>query len=108
MEQPRPPAQQLQKLFFDATRDSATGKIYLKLVNSLGTVQNVKVEITGLNAVSRKGVATVLKADNLDDTNSINDPCKITPKTLPVTGLGTNFTSTLPPYSITILELSAK
>ena len=105
VEQPRPPAQQIRKLFFDATRDSQTDTIYLKVVNSLGMPQPVQVEISGVASIAAKGAATVLKADKLDDTNSIRDPKKIVPVTEKVKGLGTNFARTFPPYSITVLEL---
>jgi alpha-N-arabinofuranosidase len=108
VEQPRPPAQQIRKLFFDATRDSQTGVIYLKVVNSLATPQPVTVEISGATSVAAKGSALVLKADKLDDTNSLLEPTKIVPVTEKVKGLGTRFTRTFPPYSITILELKTK
>jgi alpha-N-arabinofuranosidase len=107
VEQPRPPAQEVPTLFFDATRDSQSGTIYLKVVNSLGTPQPVKIEISG-SAIGAKGTAVVLKANRPDDTNSIPEPAKIVPVTEKVKGLGTNFTRTFPPYSITILELKAK
>jgi alpha-N-arabinofuranosidase len=100
--------QQIRKLFFDATRDSQSGMICLKVVNSLGTPQPVKIEISGLSAVEADGEAVVLKANSPDDTNSIQEPAKIVPVTEKVDGLGTNFTRTFPPYSITILELKAK
>ncbi len=108
VEQPRPPEQQIRKLFFDATGDSQTGTIYLKVVNSLGSPQPVQVEISGVTSVADQGSAIVLKADKLDDTNSLIEPKKIIPVTEKATGLGASFTRTFPPYSITILELSAK
>jgi alpha-N-arabinofuranosidase len=99
---------QIRKIFFDATRDSQSGMICLKVVNSLGTPQPVKIEISGLSTVETDGEAVVLKANSPDDTNSIQEPAKIVPVTEKVDGLGTNFTRTFPPYSITILELKAK
>jgi len=45
--QPPPPPQQVPTLFFDATRDSKAGTIYLKVVNRAGTPQPVRVEISG-------------------------------------------------------------
>ena len=108
VEQPRPPEQPIRKLFFDATRDSRSGTIYLKVVNSLGTSQPVQINISGIASIADKGSATVLKADKLDDTNSLTDPKKIIPTTEKVTGLGDSFMRTFPPYSITILELQAK
>jgi len=107
VEQPRPPAQEVPTLFFNATRNSQSGTIYLKVVNRSGTPQPVKVEISG-SSIASKGTAVVLKADHPDDTNSIQEPAKIVPVTEKVKGLGTSFTRTFPPYSITILELKAK
>jgi alpha-L-arabinofuranosidase len=105
---PRPPKQQIRKIFFDATRDSESGIIYLKVVNSLGTPQQIHVEINGIAAVEPEAEAIVLKANSPDDTNSIEEPAKIVPVTETVDGLGTDFTREFPPYSITILELKAK
>jgi alpha-N-arabinofuranosidase len=104
----QPPVQQVRQIFFNATRDSQTGTIYLKVVNELGTPQPVKIEISGAAGVKPEGVAIVLKADSLRDTNSIDEPAKIVPITESVTGLGTDFTREFPPYSITILELKTK
>ena len=108
VEQPRPAAKTVQKLFFDATRDSRSGTIFLKVVNSLGTPQPVKIEISGVASVAAKGTAIVLKAGSRDDTNTLQEPKKIVPVTEKANGLGTSFTREFPPYSITILELSAK
>ena len=108
VEQPRPAAKTIEKLFFDATRDSQTGTIFLKVVNSLATPQPVQIEISGVTSVAAKGTATVMKANSRDDTNTLLEPKKIVPATEKVKGLGTSFTRTFPPYSITILELSAK
>jgi alpha-N-arabinofuranosidase len=106
VEQPLPPKVPLQKLFFDATRDSKTGTIFLKVVNSLGTPQPVNIKIIGVAAIQGQGTATALKADKLDDTNTLQEPTKIVPTTETVTGLSPNFTRAFPPYSITVLELN--
>jgi alpha-N-arabinofuranosidase len=104
-----PPApQQIPSVFYDATRDSQSGTIYLKVVNRQSTAQPVHVQISGVSAVEAQGTATVLKADRPDATNSIEEPKNIVPVTETVDGLGTDFTRDFPPYSITILELKAK
>ncbi len=108
VEQPRPPAQMIRKIFFDATRDSRNGTIFLKVVNTLGTSQPVAVEISGVTSVRGKGRAIVLKAGSPNDTNSIEQPDKIVPVTETVRGLGKEFTKVLPPYSITILVLKTE
>ena len=108
VEQTPPPPQQVPALFFDATRDGASGTIYLKVVNPLGTPQAVDIDISGVAAVKAKGVATILQADSKDDTNSLREPKKIAPRREKVKGLGKSFQRIFPPYSITILQLATK
>jgi alpha-L-arabinofuranosidase len=107
--QGEPPApRQVPTIFFDATRDSRSGTIYLKVVNRQSTTQPVKIDISGISSVAASGKAIVLKAASPSDTNSIQDPKKIVPVTEKAKGLGASFTHKFPPYSITILELKAK
>ena len=68
----------------------------------------MKIEINGVKSIAAQGTATVLKAANRNETNSLNDPQHVVPVVEPASGLGTNFTRTFPPCSITILELDAK
>ena len=106
--QPLPPVRQVKSLFYSATRDTRRGKIIVKIVNRADVPQAVKIEISGVKSVAAEGIATVLKADNRDATNSLNDPQHVVPVTDNVSGLGASFTRTFPPCSITILELDAK
>jgi alpha-N-arabinofuranosidase len=106
--QPALPPQMINKIFFDATRDSQTGTIYLKLVNTLGTPQPIKIELSGVTSVESTGKATLLRADSPEDTDSIDQPKKIVPVVKTVHGLGKEFTRVIPPYTIGILELKAK
>ncbi|MGA2175661.1 MAG: alpha-L-arabinofuranosidase C-terminal domain-containing protein [Verrucomicrobiota bacterium] len=107
-EQPRPAAQDVPTLFFDATRESQSGTIYLKVVNRRDVAQPVEIEISGVSKVSKKGKSISLKAEKPTDTNSIKEPKKIVPRIERARGLGANFTRIFPPFSITVLELNAK
>ena len=99
---------QVKSIFYSATRDTASGKIIVKIVNRADAPQDLAIEIAGVSSIADEGTATVLKADNRDVTNSLNDPKHVVPATETVTGLGTSFTRSYPPCSITILELTAK
>ena len=107
--QPQPTrTNEVKSIFYSATRDTTTGKIIVKIVNRADAPQDVKIEIAGVSSIADAGTATVLKADNRDATNSIDDPKKVVPATEKVNGLGNSFTRTFPPCSITILELQVK
>jgi alpha-L-arabinofuranosidase len=99
---------EVKSLFYSATRDSKTGKIFVKVVNRADTPQPVKIEINGAKSVATKGTAIVLRAKDRTETNSIKDPKHIVPQTEKVKGLGASFTRTFPPCSITVLELQTK
>jgi alpha-N-arabinofuranosidase len=80
----------------------------VKVVNCLGRPQPVKIQISGVAAIAAKGMAMVMQADSPEDTNTLQEPKKIIPVAEAVTGLGTDFTRTFPPYSIMVLEFDAK
>jgi alpha-N-arabinofuranosidase len=102
------PAQQIREVFFDATRDRKSDVIYLKVVNCSAAARPITVKLSGVKSVGARGEAVVLAADNLDATNSLNEPNKVVPRTEKVDGLGADFTREFPPYSITILKLRSK
>jgi alpha-L-arabinofuranosidase len=107
-EQSPPPPQQVPSLFFNATRDTKSGMIILKIVNSIATAQTVRVEIAGVTQIDPKGEAVVMSASGPDEVNSITEPTKIAPVTAKIDGLGKNFTRTFPPYSISVLRMKGK
>jgi alpha-N-arabinofuranosidase len=95
-------------VFWSATRDTRTGTVFLKIVNRAAMPQPVRIEFSGLASVDAKGQVVTLSAGVPADTNSITEPTKIVPVTSSVDGLGTTFTRTFPPYSLTVLLLKAK
>jgi len=103
-----PPPAQIPTLFHVATKNSATGAIYLKVVNTASTPQAVKIQLKGVNSVAPEGTLVTLTSDSPSDTNSIAAPTKIVPQTTKATGLSTSFTQTFAPYSINVLELDTK
>jgi alpha-N-arabinofuranosidase len=96
----------IDALFFVATRKKGT--VYLKIVNAQATPQTVKINLDGAGKVARDGVEWVLKADSPEDTNSITAPEKIIPVQSRMKGMGKSFSKTLPPWSITVLQMETK
>jgi alpha-N-arabinofuranosidase len=106
VQQPAP--QPLPLMHFNATRDSKTGTIYVKVVNRASTAQAVHVALTGISSVEPNGRTITLSGSGPDDTNSITEPTKIVPVIVNVSGLGSDFTRSFPPYSVSVLELKTK
>jgi enterochelin esterase-like enzyme/alpha-L-arabinofuranosidase len=103
-----PPTGQIREIFFSATRDSKSGIIYLKVVNAAGSAQRIRIQINGAPKIEPEGEVVSLAANNLNDTNSLEQTRKTVPRTEKAVNLGTEFTREFPPYSITVLKLKAK
>lgn len=99
--------QQIRELFFDATRDTARGVIYLKVVNTSGSARPISVQIKGAAKIESEGELISLVGQSLEDTNSIEAPRKVVPRQEKVGGLSTAFTRDFPAYSVTIMKLKA-
>jgi alpha-N-arabinofuranosidase len=95
-------------VFCDATRDSKTGAIYVKVVNRAATPQPVHLALSGVTAVEPGGQITTISGSSPADTNSIADPARIVPVTSKIDGLSADFTRTFAPYSINVLELKTR
>lgn len=95
-------------LFFNATRDTKTGTIYVKVVNRGSAPQPVRVQVSGVAGNAPKGQLVELAGSGPEDTNSITQPAKIVPVTTNVDGLGADFTLTFRFYSVSVLLIKGK
>jgi enterochelin esterase-like enzyme len=103
-----PPPRQLREIFFNATRDSKSGVIYLKVVNAAGTTQKINVQINGASDMEPEGEAVSLAASSPNDTNSLEQPQRIVPRTEKADHLSADFMREFPPYSISVLQLRSR
>lgn len=100
--------QQIREIFFCATRDSKSGLISLKVVNTSGSARSIKIQISGTPKIESEGEVVSLAANSLDDTNSIDQPRKVVPRTEKADGLSVNFAREFPAYSVTVMKLRTK
>ncbi len=109
-ERPGGPAEtaQLQEVYFDATRGARNGIIYVKVVNSASNATPINIQINGAPKLKASGEAVVLAGNSLDDTNAIDKPQAIVPRTEKVTGISANFTREFPAFSVSVLKLYSK
>ena len=101
-------AQQLREIFFDATRDSKTGVIYLKVVNASSSARPVQIQVAGAPKIEPEGELATLAGQSLEDTNSIEDPRKVVPRTEKAAGLSARFTREFPAFSVSVMKLKTK
>ena len=97
-----------EEIFYSVTRESTTGKLYLKVVNVSGESKLVHVAIDGMKKIASSANITRLSATKLTDTNSIDKPENIIPVLSVEKGFGTKFAYTLPAYSVNVFELKGE
>jgi alpha-N-arabinofuranosidase len=95
------------RFFYSVTRDSREGKLYVKMVNATASPRPLTIQLNGVSQVSKNGKIISLSANTTEATNTILDPKRIVPKESTITNAATQFSHTLPPYSIQVLELEA-
>ena len=100
-----PPPREIRQLFFDATRDSKSGIIYLKVVNAAEIALRTRIQIDGAGAIASEGESVSLVGSSLNDTNTLEQPQKFVPRTENAANLSTDFQREFPAYSITVLKL---
>jgi alpha-L-arabinofuranosidase len=88
-------------------RDDRTGEIIVKALNT-GPDQAAMTFDLGAARVAPQGTLITLTSANPADENSFDEPRKIAPVTTAISGLGSTFTRTLPPYSLSILRLGRR
>jgi alpha-N-arabinofuranosidase len=90
-----------------ATRDSKTGEIFIKLVNSQPKPELLQLELKGVASIGSKSSAITLAAAP-EDTNSIERPRNVIPVTTQLGRVQPAFSYTLPAHSIVVLKLKAR
>lgn len=85
------------------TRDSQSRTLYVKLVNPGDTAAPVQLNVAG--ATLRPTATAPTIAGSAQDTNSIDAPERVVPKTSQVTAVTSGFTYTVPANGIVVLTL---
>lgn len=95
------------RLFESVTRDPQKGMVYVKLVNASSVAQPVRVALSGVSTVKPTAKRVRLSAATTAATNSITDPREVVPAEGEAK-VAKEFTETLPPYTIEVLDVSAR
>ncbi len=91
-------------IFYSATMNDATGKLYIKIVNTIGKKQPLAINLKGTN-VAPEGTLVVVKGNKPEDTNTITSPENIVPVTTTIKGIKKSFSRELDPYSVSFIEI---
>ena len=94
------------RVFASATRDDATRKLFIKVVNATSTSQTLAIDLEGVSKLAKQATLITMSGKTPNATNSINDPDLVVPVSHTVAVSGPNFTQTFAPYSVNVLEVN--
>ena len=94
-----------KNLCASASQDDITGDIILKVVNTGATAVKSKIILNGAASLTGTGNAIVLTSSSPLDENSLEQPTKVSPKTVEIKFLGTSISRAFPANSLTIIRL---
>jgi alpha-N-arabinofuranosidase len=90
-----------------ATRDSRSGTIYVKLVNSSNAETPVRLDLKGVQNLAPIATVVTLAADP-KATNSIDAPQAVAPVTTRISGVKPGFVHNVPADSIVVVVLESR
>lgn len=91
-----------------AGRDSKTGEIILKAVNTSGETIKAAIDLQGAAAVNPIGSVTCMQGKTITEENTFENPTHVVDKTEPLNGVSNKFNHSFPPYSFTAIRVKAK
>jgi alpha-L-arabinofuranosidase len=102
------PATGQDSLFASATVDKNANELIIKLVNTLNKPQVIQIQLEGNKKIESKARLLVLKNDNLEAMNSLDNPSVVAPVEQMVELKGKMMPLTLAPYSFSVLKIKIK
>jgi alpha-L-arabinofuranosidase len=94
-------------LLTSVTRQRKTGVIFIKHVNPDAEPQTVTINLQGARSVGKAATVTTLAAAP-EETNSMESPTVVVPKTTKINNVQSTFTYTFPPHSVTLLKIETR
>ncbi len=88
-------------------RNSATGDVYLKMVNMEDKEQTLDINLSGMKSLGRKATLTILHSDNVKAKNTKENPTNVLPQTKP-TKVKSKMKYVMPAHSFSLIKISKK
>jgi alpha-L-arabinofuranosidase len=94
-------------VYANAVRDGATGEVILRVVNAEGMPRSIAVNLAGTKEVGKQAQVETLTGEPID-TNSVDNPLKVSPQKSTIDNVAANFVHEFPANSVSIIRIKAK
>jgi len=95
-----------QPIFAVASRETKSGDVILKVVNTSSDPQDISLNLQGAGHISKSATEESISGQP-QDVNSIDNPTKVAPVQVWIKDAGSTFTQTFAPYSVSVIRLKA-
>ena len=92
-------------LYASAVWDKNAKEIIVKVVNASDKAQTTDIQLSTGKKISSNGSMLILKSENLDGVNSLDNPTQISPQEQPIKLKGKNATIALPAHSMSVVKI---
>jgi alpha-N-arabinofuranosidase len=92
-------------LYASSTLDAATNEVIVKIINTTAAAKPAEVQLSGLKIADGKGKLSVLKSDNPESVNSLDQPMFVSPVDGTVDVRGGKAAVSLPANSFTVIRI---
>ena len=96
------PLEGLDGIYASSALDKNKNEIILKIANTSDVVKKVSYTFNGLKASERKATQTILKSDNPDQENTLDNPTAVVPTVKEITVSGNTLEVELAPKSFSV------
>lgn len=93
-------------LYASAVIDQKNKQVIIKMVNATDKAKTETIGLDTKRKLNNKGSHTVLRSDDLEGMNSINEPKKIHPLESEIVLKGKSITANMAPYSVNVIKIS--
>jgi len=94
-------------LYASTTYSKTAGQVIVKAVNPSDVAIDTTFDLTGVGSIASNATLIRLVSGSGADENSLASPMNVSPVTTQINNAGTNFTVTLPAYSLSVFRLDA-
>ncbi|TKC10472.1 alpha-L-arabinofuranosidase [Pedobacter polaris] len=92
-------------LYASAVTDKTTNELIIKIANTANQTQTINLNLDGKKKLKSKASLDELENNNLSETNSLERPTTIAPKTTTITLKGKRLSLVLKPYSFNVIRI---
>jgi alpha-L-arabinofuranosidase len=95
-------------LFCVSSKDTVTGDIIIKVINTSKNAITATVQVSGVTSLQPGGTLTVVTTDSVTQVNSFTQPTKIAPVTTALTNVAPTLQRRFPAYSASVLRYATR